>query len=169
MIRKARVADAATVYGIAMQYDLNAEEVQESLSKGFLVSAYSKKEYAGFAEDSNFFYLFEIDAGAIAFLLAFSGHSPHIGPFRETFFEAAGDDFVLIKQVCVDRRYQRGGYGSALYRKVLSDARDRAVAAAIVLQPYNDASVRFHEKLGFRKTIEFTPQDSMRRGLWVKG
>jgi len=48
------------------------------------------------------------------------------------------------------------GIGSALYRELIAELRDRSLHAAIggILVP-NDASVALHEKLGFRKVAHF--------------
>jgi phosphinothricin acetyltransferase len=48
------------------------------------------------------------------------------------------------------------GIGSALYRQLIADLRERGLHAAIggILVP-NDASVALHEKLGFKKVAHF--------------
>jgi phosphinothricin acetyltransferase len=61
--------------------------------------------------------------------------------------------FTAETSVYVKQGLGRGGIGTALYKVILEDLTRRGFHAVIAILGYpNEASKRFHEKLGFRET-----------------
>lgn len=69
--------------------------------------------------------------------------------------------------VYLDPAYAGCGAGTLLYQTLLDDLRERGLHLAIagIAQP-NEASVRLHEKLGFRKVAHFS-EVGRKFGRWV--
>jgi hypothetical protein len=54
-----------------------------------------------------------------------------------------------------------------LYYHVLEQWQQSPVIAAVVNKPPNEASARFHKKLGFQELTQLTPPDGLPRVVWV--
>ena len=65
-------------------------------------------------------------------------------------------DFILIKQIGVHPDHQRAGVGTKLYDFLLNNTPDSAFLAAVVLAPFNEASIRFHQRFDFRHLLDIT-------------
>jgi GNAT superfamily N-acetyltransferase len=62
---------------------------------------------------------------------------------------SGGSSFWVIKQVAVDRAYQRLGLGRSLYMALIDSQPSTRIFAAIVANPRNEPSERLHASLGF--------------------
>lgn len=94
------------------------------------------------------------DGGVVAaFVLALREgadyHSPNyrwfVGRYRR---------FVYIDRVVVAAGYRRRGHALGLYRAVFDHAREQGVEQVVCeydIEPANEASRRFHDRLGFRE------------------
>jgi len=75
--------------------------------------------------------------------------------------------YSVESTIYLDLGARRGGIGTVLYAALLERLRSRGYHAVIggIALP-NDASVRLHEKLGFRKVAHF-PEVGFKLGRWV--
>lgn len=84
-------------------------------------------------------------------------------------FSERYDEFVYLDRVVVDERVRSGGIGAALYGRVDEQARLETTARwfclEVNLEPRNDGSLRFHDRLGFvevgRQTTDYGAVVSM--------
>jgi predicted GNAT superfamily acetyltransferase len=166
-IRKAEQSDVERVYELATEYLL--AQRQQAPKGGFLVSSYSKEDYLGYIDKAGYFFVAEDDGEIIAFILAYSSNAITDDALTQLTDRHVGRGFVLIKQICVDPSHTKRGVGRKLYTFIAKQTAPLPLLAAIVLDPENRASVRFHNKLGFSKILEFIPTDGMLRGMWAKG
>lgn len=93
----------------------------------------------------------EAGSRVVAFLLALGPGADYDSP-NYRFFDSAGDDFIYIDRIVVDRAYQRTGLADALYDDLLDLARRRGidrVVCEVDAEPPNVASDRFHARRGF--------------------
>lgn len=73
------------------------------------------------------------------------------------FRTAVARPFVYVAQIALAAEFRRVGLGRVLYESVFSAARTRGrprLCADVNLRPPNDASLRFHARLGFRSIGE---------------
>ncbi|MFV8835483.1 GNAT family N-acetyltransferase [Aquisalimonas sp.] len=137
---------------------------------GFLVSGYDADSYRHFADVADHFYVGEEDGRVIAFVLAMSSERiPEATPSHQVnhwLLEQHPQPFTLISQICVAPEAASGGWGRELYNVVRQLAAGRPQFAAIVLDPPNGPSVRFHERVGFHKAFETVGHDGRPRGIW---
>ena len=172
IIRVAEQRDLDGIVSLAEEWELkdpNAGESEDTV-QGFLVSGYSKEDYKAFLE-----------SGAVLLVAAANGSGELAGfllagdptLFRWSAYLQASlsrEDFesvLVIKQICAKRMQVRRSLGSSFYRYLSDTFPGRVLAAAIVLEPPNTASIRFHEKLGFVKMLEFS-EDGIKKGLWIR-
>ncbi len=91
--------------------------------------------------------------GGKAFIIALDDQSAHDGEnFR--WFEQRYDSFVYIDRIAIGESLQRRGLAAALYEGLEHKARstDRAyLCAEVSLEPPNEASLQFHNRLGFER------------------
>src|SRR5690606_39143142 len=75
--------------------------------------------------------------------------------------------YSVESTIYLDLGARRGGIGTVLYAALLERLRSRGYHAVIggIALP-NDASVRLHEQLGFRKVAHF-PEVGFKLGRWV--
>jgi len=75
--------------------------------------------------------------------------------------------FAVESSVYVDPDYAGKGAGTALYAALLTELRRRGLHLVIggIAQP-NEASVRLHERLGFRKVAHFS-EVGLKFGRWI--
>jgi predicted GNAT superfamily acetyltransferase len=146
----------------------DGESVSERTEGGFLVSAYSVDDYRARLRTAEHFYVALKGGDVVAFLLAYS--SDRLGPdeWLNRRIKTTLGDFLVIKQICVAREAARHGIASLLYHHVLEQWRESPVIAAVVNEPPNVASARFHQKLGFEELTRLTPPDGLARVVWVR-
>lgn len=82
--------------------------------------------------------------------------------------------FVLIKQIVVAASESGKGVAAKLYRKLYQAVPERGYAAAIVTEPLNKPSIRFHEKRKFQHLCDILPPTdadgvSRNRAIWYRG
>ncbi|WP_370420767.1 GNAT family N-acetyltransferase [Streptomyces sp. QH1-20] len=104
----------------------------------------------------------------LGFLLAYSDERLEPEEWLNHRIKTALGSFLVIKQVCVSRNAARKGVASRLYHHVLEQWPGSPVIAAVVSEPYNEASSQFHRKLGFEELTRLTPPDGRQRTAWVR-
>jgi L-amino acid N-acyltransferase YncA len=75
--------------------------------------------------------------------------------------------FAVESTIYLDPQYAGKGAGSMLYEALLAELRQRELHLAIggIAQP-NEASVRLHERLGFKKVAHFS-EVGLKFGRWI--
>lgn len=104
--------------------------------------------------------------GGEAFIIALDDLSNHQGEnFR--WFKARYDSFIYIDRVAIGERLQRRGLAVALYEDLEIEARKAGrdyLCSEVGLDPPNEASLKFHDAMGFerigtgvtgRKTVQY--------------
>ncbi|WP_298308003.1 GNAT family N-acetyltransferase [uncultured Erythrobacter sp.] len=91
--------------------------------------------------------------GGKAFIIALDDRSAHDGEnFR--WFKQRFDSFVYIDRIAIGESLQRRGLAAALYQDLEQEARSTCrqyLCAEVGLEPPNEASLQFHDGLGFRR------------------
>lgn len=92
-----------------------------------------------------------LDGGCVGFLIAL-GHGSEYENHNYQWFSRRLVNFVYVDRVVVSSTCHGVGIGSLLYSRLLAatqQAGTRFIAAEIDVDPPNQASLRFHEKMGF--------------------
>jgi predicted GNAT superfamily acetyltransferase len=168
-IESATPAHIPEICAIAGQRALTLLSAEQAREQGFLVSQFQEPDYRAFLCRSDHFYV-AVDGGAVCgFVLAFSRERlgadsrAHAG-----FMAEETGPYVLIKQTAVGTDHAGRGIATRLYEHLFARAEVERFVAVIVLDPPNERSIRFHERLGFEKIGQFTPADHMPRGIWIR-
>jgi phosphinothricin acetyltransferase len=139
IIRDAQLDDARALLDIYAPYVLTTWITFET-------QVPSLAEFRGRIEQYRFtrgfpYKVAELDGGIAGYAYAHPYHE------REA-YRFTAETSVYIKQDC-----RRGGIGTELYQAVLKDLKQSGFHAVIAVLSYpNEASKRFHEKLGFHET-----------------
>lgn len=166
-IRSASLADVDKIVELAEIWQATDPSSKDS-GDGFLVSAYTADAYREFLSRAKYFHV-AVDAGRIVgFLIAYTDKV--ISPNEELNLLMTQElgPLVVIKQVCTHPDWRRRGIASMLYRAVLKNEGDRQVIAAVVSDPPNVASQRFHHAMGFEPYRKHTPGDGLERTVWLR-
>lgn len=163
-LRRARQSDAEEIFEIAAENSLSVlEKDGDVVDNGFLVSGFQLDVYKKMIKDYEHFYVIEQRGSVRAFMFAYGREEVDKGlAVNQAIAEHADGDFLIIKQVCVARRDQSKGFGSAMYEYFLEKAAV-PVYAAIVEEPYNEASVHFHRGRNFYKALSVKAEDEVMR------
>jgi predicted GNAT superfamily acetyltransferase len=168
-IAPADATDLPKIAALAGARRLGANSTEPTPSDGFLVSNFTLEDYRKFQQQARHLQVARIDAQFAGFLLAFADADPvPRGSVDRWLAENCELPFLVVKQVCVDVSFTRQGVASRLYESVLQAHPQRRLFAAIVLDPPNPGSVKFHEQLGFGKLCEIDADDGLRRGVWSR-
>lgn len=142
---------------------------------GFLVSGFSEEQYGHFTDTYEYFYKAEEDGALLGVLMAY--RSEHIAPADANNMlikSAVIGGFILVKQIFLAPEARGRGAGKQLYRRLFADAGEELpFVCAIVLEPFNRRSCEFHERLGFREFLNFTPVPDgdgtvRKRSAWIR-
>lgn len=88
-----------------------------------------------------------------AFLLVFAEGADYDSP-NYLWHAARRPQFLYVDRIAVAASHRGRGLGQRLYEDLFGFARERgtgAIACEFYIQPFNHASSRFHERLGFRE------------------
>ncbi len=168
-IRPATGQDVPAIHSLAEQWVLQGLSSVEAREHGFLVSNFTPAEYRRFTQIANAFYVFEHEGRIEAFILAFT--DDRISPDDPVSLSIHDDDpgpFLLVKQICSRRGSSVQGAATALYEFVAREFQGLPQYAAVVLEPENTRSIRFHEQRGFTRCCERDAPDGRRRGIWAR-
>lgn len=151
IIRNVELTDAAQIAGIYNYYILNTHHTFETEP---LSAEEMRERIAEFS--ANFPYLAAEEDGEI------QGYV-----FAAQFKMRQAYEHSVEASIYVRHQAKQKGVGSKLYEKFLSELAEtdvHAIMAGISLP--NDASVRFHQKLGFEKVAHFK-EVGYKLGRWV--
>jgi len=90
------------------------------------------------------------------FLNAMTADAPYWSENFEWFL-ARDDDFVYVDRIAIDEPWRRAGLGRVFYEDVERFARENGIGSItceVNVRPRNEASLRFHEAMGFRGLTE---------------
>ena len=115
------------------------------------VNALTQGDLAALLAEARLARAVEVDGMPAAGLIAFAAGAAYASP-NYRWFDARSDGFLYIDRIVVDEARRGGGLGLALYRDVVAaaDGRYRCLACEVNERPANEASMRFHERFGFR-------------------
>lgn len=166
-IRRAKSKDVDAIYMISLENTLKKEDKALSPSEnGFLVSGFTKEEYMNMIAHYHHFYVVEEKNKVVAFLFGYESCDVDYNlRVNQEIKKHANGTFFIIKQICVKKGVNKRGYGSYLYEYVIDKLR-MPIYAAIVAEPYNEASIQFHLKHEFRRVFSITPEDGMLRYIY---
>lgn len=174
-IRKAQEQDLTAIMAIANERSLARMEGSASATQnGFLVSSFTLEDYQYYLSSAEYFFVAEAAGNILGFVLAYESQGIQAGETLNTLLKSnIVEPFVLIKQICVSKASGKHGIASRLYRQLFEQARTPRFSAAVVIEPYNDASVLFHERHGFQKLCNIMPPadaDGIHRlrGVWFR-
>lgn len=115
------------------------------------VNSLSRERLQRFAREAEYFRVAECCSQVAGFLLCLAPEADYDSPnFR--WLNERYDGFLYVDRVAVDQRFHGRGIARALYLDAAARVRDRfrMIACEVNLRPRNDASLSFHERLGFR-------------------
>ena len=155
----------------AMAKAFRLEELSPEQAKdyGFLVSDFEEEDYRDFLHRANHFYVLLQNRKLLGFMLAYSSDRIQDDEWLNLLIKSRHpDDFVLIKQICIQPEVTGRGLATSLYQYLVSQVQGCPLFAAIALEPVNHGSIAFHERHGFRKVFQATPPDGIRRDVWMQ-
>lgn len=171
-IRNAIESDLDKIVEIS---ELNTINNVDDTSSGFLVSGYTKKEYMDYLNTADHFYVATIEDEIVGVLLSFDQDKITENEIVNNIIKyAVTTNFILIKQIFVDPNYKGYGVSATLYEYLFEKIPESmSLATVIVDKPFNYASVKFHEKMGFEKIMGVIPDEDYdgvvrERSVWYK-
>ncbi len=147
-VRDYRAEDAAAIL------EINAANVPE-------VGEMDASKLAGFAASAAWLPVVEVD-GKVAAFAVFLTEGADYGSPNYRWFSERHAGFFYVDRIAVGATCRGVGIGQALYREALVRARagERPVLCAEVnTVPANEASLRFHDRLGFKEVARKRPYD----------
>ncbi|UGY93997.1 GNAT family N-acetyltransferase [Streptomyces gobiensis] len=155
------------IVALAKSRALDGTEPHTARQEGFLVSAYGADTYRARLTTAEHFYVALKGSDVLGFIMAYSDDQVEPDEWLNRHFKSVLGKFLVIKQICVSRDAARTGIASMLYYHVLEQWHESPVIAAVVCEPPNDASARFHRKVGFQELTRLTPPDGRPRVVWI--
>ena len=115
------------------------------------VNSLSLERLRWFKDRAEYFRVAECSSQIAGFLLCLAPEAGYDSPnFR--WLNDRYDDFLYVDRVAVDPSFHRRGIARALYLDAAATVRERfrIMACEVNLRPRNDASLAYHERLGFQ-------------------
>jgi phosphinothricin acetyltransferase len=152
LIRPAQTVDAGAMARIYNHYVLNSYSTFED--QPLSSQAFAKR-------------IQKVSAASLPWLVAESGGELAGYAYASLWKERPAYRYSVESSVYVDPRAQRAGIGSQLYAALLDELHRKQIHAVIggIALP-NPASVRLHEKFGFRKVAHFEAV-GYKLGRWI--
>lgn len=126
---------------------------------GFLVNHFTGEEYLNFVGRYEYFNKATIGNEIVGIMVAYL--SNHIQPQDCSYSllkYSLNKEFVLVKQIFISPDHAKKGVGTMLYNHLLqAKANDHPIVAVIVRKPFNEASTKFHKRIGFKEFLRFMP------------
>ncbi len=164
-IRETTLDDISAIIKIAEINDINNISTKQAEEKGFMVPEFTKEEYEDFVERDYVSFFVSIENNkVVGYILAYP--SEYIDPEHELNSHIKNNhcnDFLLIKQISVHPNDMSKGYGTKLYQHLFGQTDKKPAYVAVVMEPRNDRSNKFHEKIGFKKAFEYMHSDGRKR------
>ncbi|MGQ4517134.1 GNAT family N-acetyltransferase [Streptomyces sp. DW26H14] len=155
------------ITALAQSRNLEGTDPSVASQEGFLVSDYTDEVYRRRLTSAEHFYVAVKGAEFLGFLLAYSDAQIEPDEWLNHRIKSTLGSFLVIKQVCVTRDASRQGIASRLYHHAMGQWTADPVIAAVVNEPHNEASSRFHQKMGFEELTRLRPPDGRLRVVWI--
>jgi len=169
LVEKVQQNHIPEIFAIARDYDRDLLTRTGNTKDGFLVSRYSEEVYQSFLIQADHFYVGLENDVVIGFLLGFSRDLiPELDWVGTQMKARDTRPFILVKQVAIQRSYLGSGLALLLIQYVLERSKNKPLVSVIVAVPPNPRSMKFHERLGFKKVWEATPPDGIPRDVWCR-
>lgn len=166
-IKKATPEHLSQIVNLAQSYNIKRLPSDKIYYLGFLVSDFQEKDYLSFIHKADYFYVLYEGDSLYGFLYAYSSDlitgNEYVNQLITTDYS---ESFVLIKQICIQPSLVGQGLATYLYQYLFDQTMEYSLFTAIVLEPFNQRSVTFHERLGFQQIFQCTPKDGLPRGVW---
>lgn len=105
--------------------------------------------------DIPFFYTVEDMKRIVGFLMAMDEKCDY-GSENYLWFKGRYDKFYYIDRVIVDGSMRGKGIASMLYKEVINNKGSVPLVAEVAIEPPNEGSVKFHDKVGFKEVGTLT-------------
>ena len=127
-----------------------------------------KKEIDFFQKymDISIFNVFEANERIVGFLMAMDQNTDY-DSINFLWFKDKFNKFYYIDRVIVDESMRGKGIASLLYRELIDIKRDIPLVAEVSINPSNEGSVIFHDKIGFREVGTLTSGDKKVRMYYL--
>ncbi len=139
---------------------------QESLSA---VSHSDLKKMNYFLEISSYFKIFRIDDKAVGFLI---GLKPGRDYKSENYIwiNKRYNSFIYVDRVIIDSKYRNSGLGFYFYNHLVKSFRKEVknILCEVNIKPYNEQSINFHKKYGFKEIGEQQTENGEKRVTYMK-
>ncbi|MDY1591837.1 MAG: GNAT family N-acetyltransferase [Methanofastidiosum sp.] len=116
--------------------------------------------------DIPIFNVFETDERIVGFLMAMDQNTNY-DSINFLWFKDKFNKFYYIDRVIVDESMRGKGIASLLYRELIDIKLDIPLVAEVSINPSNDGSVIFHEKIGFKEVGTLTSGDKKVRMYYL--
>ena len=113
-----------------------------------------EKQISEFQQFCELFVIAEVDKTPAAFIICIREGIDSYASENYAWFLNNYSEFLYIDRIVVDKAFRGLGIGKKLYEKVFEHAAKTGVefvTAEIDLIPYNESSLKFHEKMGFKE------------------
>ena|GEM_PF-329063 len=167
IVLSAREEHMKRVTEIAHENALGQVLESEERQYGFLTADLNEEEYREYLQETDYFYVVEVDGRIEGFVLACESGTVRGDNEMSRLLSLAYPEAVLIRQVCVSRDRVSQGIGRLLYQRLFLTTGELAVVAVVVVEPLNGRSVGFHQKMGF-SPIEELMSDGKRRVAFLR-
>ena len=100
----------------------------------------------------DYFKVCKINGEIIGFLNAIMPSKDYDSEHYQWFNEKY-KSFIYVDRIIFDKSYQNQGYGTIFYNDLIKSIKNNPldIACEINTKPYNNPSIKFHEKYGFTK------------------
>ena len=101
---------------------------------------------------SDYFKVCKVNGISIGFLIALlpekDYNSEHYKWFNDRY-----DSFIYVDRIIFNKSYQKQGYGTIFYNDLINSIKNKSldIACEINFKPYNEQSIKFHNKYGFKE------------------
>jgi predicted GNAT superfamily acetyltransferase len=131
-------------FGAILRLNAEWEHVTSSLDETRLAKLHT---------DAAYHRVVESEGAIVAFLLAFREGAGYDSP-NYRWFQERGGEFLYVDRVIVQRELHGTGLGAALYEDLFAFAEAEGIGRVVCevdIEPFNEASSRFHDRYGFEE------------------
>jgi len=116
--------------------------------------------------DIPIFNVFEVNERIVGFLMAMD-HNANYHSINFIWFKNKFNKFYYIDRVIVDESMRGKGIASLLYRELIDTKGDIPLVAEVSINPSNEGSLIFHDKIGFKEVGTLTSGDKKVRMYYL--
>jgi predicted GNAT superfamily acetyltransferase len=166
IVRKATTNDLADILDIQKYHHIDGKEKEKLSKEGFLVYLINRNELTDIIKNNNqFLYVHEGEKGIDGYLVAYikdewlniKPQLKYVTPYREEYQCILDEDYVYLRHIA-KRDKAQPGVATLLVNHLFKESAKKGfnrVIAEISINPCNEASIKFHEKIGFNIIGEY--------------